>query len=368
MRILITNYRDIKHPQAGGAEVHLHRIFGRLVALGHPVMLFTTSFPGALEREIIDGIQVVRCGSDGMFQWNVWRHLRRLEKEFQPHIIVEDLNKLPVGVNQLTKTPKLIQIHHLWGFSIFKEAFFPIALGVWLAEKAIPFFYKNCHFVSVSPSTHRELLALGIPAHNASIIYNGTEDEFLGLEPCREKKPYFLWLGRIRRYKGIWVALEAFREFATQDPHTELWIAGGGPEQEAVQKAVQKWGLTQRVKLLGRVNAEQKRTLMRESLALLQTSFKEGWGLTVIEAAACGSTSIASRVPGLCDSIVDQETGLLFPAGDSKACAALMKQLATNTAMRKNLESAAHTWAQKFNWDRSAQETLELLQKISGSH
>lgn len=366
MRILVVNYRDRHHPQAGGAEVHLHRIFGRLVALGHPVCLLTTSFPGAPAREILDGIEVVRAGGDLAFQWTVLRRLSRLEQEFRPDVIVEDLNKLPVFVNFLTKTPKLIQIHHLWGFSIFRETAFPVAFGVWLAEKLIPLCYRGCAFVAVSPSTVQELAHLGVARERTSLVYNGTEEDYANLEVLREKKPYFLWLGRIRRYKGIWVALEAFRIYAANHSEGELWVAGGGPEEAKLREKVQAWGLQDRVRVLGRVSRDAKRDLMRGALALLQTSFKEGWGLTVIEAAACGTTTVASRVPGLQDSVRDLETGLLFPAGDVRACAAHMETIARNPALRTQLEVAAHRFARSFSWDRAARETLEVLQKVVG--
>lgn len=366
MRVLVVNYRDRLHPLAGGAEVHLHRIFGRLVALGHPVCLLTTSFPGAPARETLDGIEVIRSGGDLAFQWTVWRKLAQLEKEFRPDVIVEDLNKLPVFINYLSKTPKLIQIHHLWGFSIFREASFWVALGVWLAEKAIPLCYRDCTFVAVSPSTVHELEILGIPQARTRLVYNGTEEDYLQLELKRDKKPYFLWLGRIRKYKGIWVALEAFRIFAAAHPDGELWIAGGGPEEARLRKKIQALGLQQRVRVLGRVSPEAKRDLMRDATTLLQTSFKEGWGLTVIEAAACGTTTIASRVPGLQDSVRHQETGLLFTPGDAAECARHMATLWGNPPLRASLETAAHSFARTFSWDRAARETLEVLQEIIG--
>ncbi len=96
MKILILNYRDITHPLAGGAEVHLHRIFGRIAQLGHSVMLFTTGYKNAKKREIIDGIEIIRCGGDAFFQANVFFKLPGIIKKFKPDIIVEDLNKLPL--------------------------------------------------------------------------------------------------------------------------------------------------------------------------------------------------------------------------------------------------------------------------------
>ncbi|MDR0515806.1 MAG: glycosyltransferase family 4 protein [Fibromonadaceae bacterium] len=364
MKILILNYRDIKHPLAGGAEVHLHRIFGRLTELGHQVTLFTTSYENAPEHETLDGIEIIRCGSDAFFQFNVFRKVPSIVKSFQPNIIVEDLNKLPLFSPCVSKVPKLIQIHHLWKLSIFREAFFPVALAVWIGERLIPFVYRKCHFAAVSPSAKKELHGLGIANERISVIYNGTEAEYLEAEKIRDKSLYFLWLGRFRKYKGVWIAFDAFRAFAKKRPDVKLLFAGSGPEEAKMRAKTKKLGLEDRVEFLGMVGGEKKKELMGKALCLLQTSYKEGWGLTIIEAAACGTASIASNVSGLCDSVKDKETGLLFKAGSAASCAKKMEEIYSNAGIRVSMESAARAWASSFDWDNSARETLFLMQNI----
>ncbi len=362
MKILVINYRDIKHPQAGGAEVHLHRIFGKIASWGHEVVLVTTAFKDAPEREVVDDMKVVRFGGDLMFQLQVALRLRSLIREFKPDVIVEDLNKLPFFTPVLNRIPKFIQIHHLWGSSIFQEASFPVAFLVWFQERLIPYFYKGNKFAAVSPSTVSELQTLGIPSSDVSLIYNGCEEEWTAIEPQREKNDYFLWLGRLRRYKGVWVALEAFRKFAAKHPQGRLVFAGSGPEEKAMKEAVRRWGLQDRVEIKGWVSHDEKRDLLRNAVALVQSSFKEGWGLTIMEAAACGTTSLASRVPGLQDSVLDHRTGFLFQAGNSSELAELMHRVLANTIERKMLEADARTFALGFSWERAAKLTLEALQ------
>ncbi|GHV15971.1 glycosyl transferase family 1 [Fibrobacterales bacterium] len=367
MNILVLNYRDRSHPLAGGAEVHLHKIFGRLVELGHSVTLFTTSYKGAKSKEILDGIEVVRYGSDLSFQISIFLKVPHLIKDKKIDAVVEDLNKLPLFTPLLTKLPKLVQIHHLWKTSIFREAAFPIALAVYLGERIIPLFYKKCTFAAVSPSAKNELIELGIKGEQISVIYNGIDSELLETERVREKAPaFFLFLGRLRKYKGVWVALKAFKIFAKKYPEAKLIFAGTGSEEQKLKNSVQKWGLGDSVQFLGAVSGEKKRELLRGAIALLQTSFKEGWGLTVIEAASCGTVSIASNVSGLCDSVKDGETGLLFKAGNAADCAKKMVEIFSNSALRNNLESSAKIYASSFDWGNSATETLALLQKEIG--
>ena len=369
------------HPAAGGAEKHLHRIFGKIVEMGHTVVLFTTTFPGAKEREVVDGIQVIRKGGDLMFQLTVALNLKKLDREFNFDVVVEDLNKLPVFAHWFVRKPLLVQMHHLWRKSIFAEAIFPIAFMVWFFERIIPFFYRTQNFVVVSPSTKKELAEIGVDESRISVIYNGSEmppvaAQFRG-DSCESNEnvpvqdnalknaraPYFIWLSRVHRYKGIWTALEAFEKFSTKHPEVKLYVVGDGPLLKKLPTWIQSHGLDGKVELTGFVSAARKYELLSSSLALLQTSYKEGWGLTVMEAAQLCKTTIASDVPGLCDSVRDGETGILFPSGDAAACASAMEKIYSDAELRASLGKNAKRYAESFSWENSARETLELLER-----
>lgn len=361
------------HPAAGGAEKHLHRIFGKIVEMGHTVVLFTTTFPGAKEREVVDGIQVIRKGGDLMFQLTVALNLKKLDREFNFDVVVEDLNKLPIFAHWFVRKPLLVQMHHLWRKSIFAEAVFPVAFGVWFFERIIPFFYRTQNFVVVSPSTKKELAEIGVDESRISVIYNGSEkpkvaecaDLATGIaESCENTaNPYFIWLSRVHRYKGIWTALEAFEKFSKSHPDVKLYVVGDGPLLKKLPAWVKSHGLDGKVVLTGFVPAARKYELLSSSLALLQTSYKEGWGLTVMEAAQLCKTTIASDVPGLCDSVRDGETGILFPSGDAAACASAMEKIYGDAGLRAALGQNAKRYALTFSWENSARETLELLQR-----
>ena len=361
------------HPAAGGAEKHLHRIFGKIVEMGHTVVLFTTTFPGAKEREVVDGIQVIRKGGDLMFQLTVALNLKKLDREFNFDVVVEDLNKLPVFAHWFVRKPLLVQMHHLWRKSIFAEAVFPVAFGVWFFERIIPFFYRTQNFVVVSPSTKKELAEIGVDESRISVIYNGSEMPKVAecADSCESATnsvtsattPYFIWLSRVHRYKGIWTALEAFEKFSKSHPEVNLYVVGDGPLLKKLPTWIQSHGLEGKVVLTGFVSAARKYELLSSSLALLQTSYKEGWGLTVMEAAQLCKTTIASDVPGLCDSVRDGETGILFPSGDAAACASAMEKIYGDAELRASLGKNAKRYALTFSWEKSARETLELLER-----
>ena len=171
-----------------------------------------------------------------------------------------------------------------------------------------------------------------------------------------------MWLSRVHRYKGIWTALEAFETFAWKHPDIKLLVAGDGPLLKKIPAWLKQRNLENRVVLLGYVSPSKKQQLLRHAVALLQTSFKEGWGLTVVEAAKLGTTTIASDVPGLRDSVKNGETGLLFPMGDAHTCTMEMERLYGDDELRSRLSQEARIYADEFRWDTAADLTFNLLQ------
>lgn len=365
MNVLVVNYRDRMHPAAGGAEKHLHRIFKRIVAMGHRVVLLTTSFEGAKEREVVDGIEVVRSGGDLLFQLTVARLIKKLDREFDFDVVYEDLNKLPLFTPLLLKKPVLVQMHHLWRKSIFSEAPFPVAFGVWAFERIVPFIYRKQKFVVVSPSTKKELAEIGVHESRIDIVYNGSDPVEAPVVSASDG-PYFVWLSRVHRYKGIWIALRAFEKFSKRHPEVRLVVAGSGPLLKKLPSWLKSRGLSEKVCLTGFVSPERKRELLAGAIALLQTSFKEGWGLTVVEAAQLDTPTIASDVPGLKDSVKNGETGVLFPSGNVGACAEAMETLYSNAELRDSLAVAAKKYASSFTWDDAAAQTVALLESVIG--
>jgi len=364
MNILVLNWRDIKHPRAGGAEVRLHRVYEPIVKAGHKVFLITSRFEGAEETEILNGIEVHRLGNDVTFAPLCFWHLPGWIKQFSIDVVVEDFNKLPLLLPWRTHRPLLIQMHHLWKGSIFHETSFITALIVWLSEQTLRFVYKRETFCVVSDSTKKELHSMGIPLSRISIIHNGVDLAFYQPPQNPGREASLLWLGRIQKYKGIMDACLAFQKIAGKFPDLTLKIAGNGPSKNAVQAWVKAEGLMGRIRFLGFVSEEEKRTLLQHSLFLVQSSYKEGWGLTVIEANACGTPVIANNAPGLRDSVRDGVTGLLYPYMSVDGLADKMQQLIEDHALYKQLCGNVRGWAEQFQWETAAQETLALLQDV----
>ena len=363
MRILVVNWNDRENPNAGGAEVHLHEIFGRIAESGHRVDLLASGWSDGSPRAFLDGIDVHRTGTRYSFQFNARKYYTERLASNRYDVIVEDLNKIPLYTPRWGGPPVVTLVHHLFGATIFREAPPHMAASVWLAERGIAFVYKGRPFEAVSESTADDLAARGIPRKSIKVIYNGMDTEFFTpASSTRSERPLFAYVGRLKRYKGVDLILQAFATFNRDD--ASLAIAGAGDYRQHLEELAVALGIENRVRFLGFISKEEKRDLLRKSWASVFASPKEGWGLTNIEAQATGTPVIASDSPGLRESMIPGETGILVPHGDTIALAAAMRRFSDDRNLVESMGAAGRRFAGRFTWNRSADQTLAHLQQV----
>ena len=363
MRILSVNWNDRENPNSGGAEVHLHEIFGRIAAMGHRVDLLASGWQGSAPRAFIDGIDIHRVGTRYSFQFNARRYFQERLAGNRYDVLIEDLNKIPLYTPRWNGPPVVVLVHHLFGGTIFREAPLHMAASVWIAERGIPLVYRGRPFEAVSESTAEDLVARGIPRKSIRVIHNGMDTEFFTPAPAaRSSAPSFAYVGRLKRYKGVDLILQAF--MTLNDPTASLSIAGAGDYREHLEELASALGIADRVRFLGFISAEEKRDLLRKSWASVFASPKEGWGLTNLETQACGTPVIASDSPGLRESIVPDKTGFLVPHDNTVALAAAMRRLIDNPQLVETMGSAGRRFAERFTWERSSTQTIDHLQQV----
>jgi glycosyltransferase involved in cell wall biosynthesis len=366
MNILAVNWQDLENPHAGGAEIHFFEIFGRLAEVGHRVRLVCSGWPGAAATATIKGIEVHRRGGRHSFALRGRPAVRRAIAEERPDIVVEDVNKLPLFLASMTDVPFCVLVPHLFGETAFQEAPWPMAAAVWLGERPLPRAYRRAGFHAISESTRDDLVGRGVAAARIRVIHPGVDGQRFHPSPSdpRSAEPRFLYVGRLKRYKGIGLAIQALEVARRSRADLRLDIAGTGDHRAALERLAAELGQTDAVTFHGFVSEERKISLLRTAWANLFPSPKEGWGITVVEAAACGTPSLASDSPGLRDSVRHMETGYLVPHGDVGALAARMVELAGNPALVARLGEAARRFAERLTWARSAAETERHLQDI----
>ncbi|MGH7544779.1 MAG: glycosyltransferase family 4 protein, partial [Gemmatimonadota bacterium] len=237
---------------------------------------------------------------------------------------------------------------------------------VWTAERLLPRVYAGIPVQAVSESTADDLVARGLARGRISVIHNGVDLERFRPDPRVPKfeAPAFLYLGRLKRYKGLEGILDVVAEIVGQGEAVYWIVAGKGDHERVLRKRVRTMRLRTVVELRGFVSEEEKIELLRRAWAVLYPSPKEGWGITNLEAAACGTPVIASDSPGLRDSVRPGVSGLLVPHGDRDAWVRAILRLVWEPGLRERLSRGAREFAQGFSWDRAADETEAHLHRV----
>jgi glycosyltransferase involved in cell wall biosynthesis len=369
VNILLVNWNDRENPQAGGAEIHLHEIFGRLVATGHRVDLIASGWTGAAPEAHLDGIHVRRVGGRASFALLARGSVRaalRAGGDGGYDIVVEDINKLPLFLPSLTALPCCAIVPHLFGTTAFAEASWPVAALVWAAERLIPRLYRDAGFHVISRSTRDDLVGRGIEPNRIAVIYPGIDSVWYAPDPGTPRRPHptFLYVGRLKRYKGVDIALQALALARSSRPDLTLEIAGTGDDRRRLESRARALDVGDAVRFLGYVPEEDKRRLLRSAWAVVFPSPKEGWGISNVEAAACGTPALASDSPGLRETVRHGETGFLVPHGDVSALARRMLELASDPGLVARLGAGARAFALPLTWERAAEATERHLERI----
>ena len=363
MRLLVVNWQDRENPLAGGAEIHLHEIFERLAARGHEVTMLCGGWPGCPPRAALGGIDVHRTGIRQTFALIAWAYYARLLASRPFDVLVEDINKMPLYTPLWGARRSVACVPHLFGGTAFQELAAPLAAAVWLSERPIPVVYRRTPFEAISESTADDLVARGIAREHVRVIYPGASCDYYTPDAAqRAATPVFAYLGRLKKYKGVDLVIRAFA--GVTDSRAVLEIAGEGDYRPALERLAASLDLTARVRFLGFVSEADKLALLRRSWATAFASPKEGWGLTNIEASACGTPVVASNSPGIRESVRDGETGFLVPHGDIAALAAAMQRLCDAPDLVARLGASGRRFAESFTWDRAADETARHLQQV----
>ena len=368
MKILLVNWNDRENPQAGGAEIHLHELFGRIASSGtgggHDVHLIASGWPGCAPRAVVDGMQVTRIGGRHSFALRGRGAVRRALRAQPFDVVIEDINKLPLFLPMLTSLPFVAIVPHLFGTTAFAEASPPMATVVWAAELPIPWIYRRAAFHAISESTRDDLVRRGVSKERIVVIHPGVDSQAYRPDPAtpRVAHPTFLYLGRLKRYKGVEFALRALAIARAARPDMTLDICGQGDDRPRLERLAGALGLRDAVRFLGYVPEEEKKRLLRRAWAVVFPSPKEGWGITNVEAAASGTPALASDSAGLRESVQHQITEYLVPHGDAQGLADRMLALAAAPAAVERLGRAARTFAEGLSWDAAARATVAHIE------
>ena len=368
MRILHTLYDDIRNPWCGGGGAVRAFQINRRLAGRHEITRVSGNFPGALQREVVEGIHVHRIGTSRSYALSRLSYslllpfyLRRQRFD----LWVNDFSAFaPVWAPARLRRRAILLLHHLM-FRHATEKYRFAGLLAELAEALIARLYGE--IIAVSPSTRNQARCLAGPDARIAVVHNGVDEAcFI---PNAPEQDYILYFGRLDTYnKGLDILMDAFARLAGPGADVRLVVAGRGtPErQRELATLAGALGIADRVDIPGPVSEAQKRELFGGAICVCVPSRYEGWGIAAVEAGAAGKAVIGSDIPGLTDAVRRDQTGLLVPPGDVDALAEAMERLIRDPALRRTLGEEGRRWARRFTWDRVAQEQERVYEQALG--
>lgn len=363
--VLFLNWRDTGHPDGGGSEVYLETVADGLAQLGYPTTVFTAAYPGAARHEQRpSGVRIVRRGG----RLSVYP---RAALEFwrgrlgRPQVVVEAQNGIPF-LSRLwaRKSDGIVLVHHIHREQ-WRVVLGPVQarIGWWLESRVAPRINRGSQYVAVSHVTRRELAELGVRESDIQVVHNGTSPR-PPIPVSRAARPTLLALGRLVPHKRVEIAIDAVADLVPEFPDVQLIVAGRGWWSAELAGYVARRGLEDHVQLVGFVSPERRHELYAQSWVSLVPSLKEGWGLTVVEAAVHATPTVAFHsAGGVAESIVDGQTGLL--ADDQASFVAHVRTLLRDQAMRERLGSNAERYARQFIWEQTVADFAALINKLA---
>jgi len=364
IRILILNWRDSKHVWGGGAEVYVEELAKNWVKEGHKVTLFCGNDGNCKRNEVIDGIRVVRRGGFYMvYFWAFLYYIFRFRGKFD--VVIDCENGIPFFTPLYARVPRVLLIHHVHQDVFRNHLVFPLSFfAMFLEARLMPFLYRKTQVVTISESSKKAIVNKNLTRRKRIEIVNPGVDLDLFRKTKKTISPTFTYVGRLKHYKNVDVAIRAFLQVLRIYQEARFLIVGKGEEETNLKNLAKELGIEKYVIFAGFVSEKKKSQLLAQSWAAIQPSSFEGWGITVIEANACATPVIASRIDGLSDSVRDGSTGLLVPVKDEKVLAKAMEGMITDKKYRRELSKNAYQWSKNFSWEKSAREFLKIIFKV----
>jgi glycosyltransferase involved in cell wall biosynthesis len=366
-RILIINWRSPNDPRAGGAEIVTLEHAKRWVAAGHHVVWLSLPYSD-LRTECLEGVECVYVGRVFPRGLSIAQSLgflmlsRAIFLAYKSHyqgnvdIVIEEIHGIPLGTPLYVSEPLVSYIHEVAGEIWDRMYPFPFNRIGKIMEQTLLRLYRRIPFVTPSPSTQRQLKELGIESE-IHVAHNGLTLELGTCTPNKEGVLTVLFLNRFVKMKGPERALKMFAVLRNRQP-AKLWLAGKGNSDyvQRLRKQAEDLGVERDVIFWGAVSEAKKKELLSRAHVLINTSYKEGWGLVNIEANSQGTPVVAFRVPGNIDSVAEGISGFLCEDDDLPQMVDNIIRAATTLTPSTCIE-----YASQYEWDASSGKFLSVL-------
>jgi glycosyltransferase involved in cell wall biosynthesis len=358
-RIDVIAWRDFDDPEAGGSELHAHRIIAAWSDAGLDVSLTTSSVPGAPVEVLRNGCRVQRrSGRYAVFpRTMVSGALGRIGSGDG---LVEIWNGMPFFSPLWAHCPSVVFLHHvhaeMWGMVLPP---WMARIGYAVEHRLAPPVYRRSRLITLSESSKREIVErLHLSSDRIEVAPPGIDPQF---SPGGERSPVPLVVavGRLVPVKRFHLLIDALVELRRQIPDLRATIAGEGYERPALEARIRAAGAEEWISLRGYVPDDDLVELYRRAWVVAAASQREGWGMTVTEAGACGTPAVATRIGGHEDAVVDGRSGLLIDAPGELATA--LGKVLRDEVLRRRLGHGALEHSARFTWEATDVATLAVL-------
>jgi glycosyltransferase involved in cell wall biosynthesis len=356
MRILWFNWRDIRHPDAGGAEVLTHEIMKRFVQRGYEMTLFCPKVEGRPTEEEIDGVNIVREGG----KYTTYSHGRSFFKRHVDRydLVIDEVNPRPfLNPRILNGKPALVLFHQLIREEWFYELPFPFSYFCYFFENRWLLPYRQTPTLTVSQSSRNDLEAIGFK--DVKVIPMGISVKPLNEVGKKEDAPTIAFIGRLKKHKLPNHAINAFKIIKKNIPTAKMWVIGDGYMLNGLKKMN-----CRDVIFFGHVENREKYDLLSRAHLVLIPSMREGWGLIVTEANAMGTPVVAYDVNGLRDSVRSGKNGMLVNDNTPESLARCASTMLTDTKVLQKFSVDALEYSRQFTWDRTVDYFSTQIDKM----
>ena len=364
-RIHFVAWRDLDDPEAGGSELHAHKVASLWAAAGLDVTFRTSAVHGTSETLTRDGYRVLRrAGRYGVFPGAAWEGVRMGHRPGDA--LVEVWNGMPFLSPLWYRGPRIVFLHHvhaeMWGMVLPPTL---ARLGDTMERRIAPRFYRRSRVVTLSESSRREIVdMLHLRPEQVTVAPPGVDERYAP-GGQRSVTPLVVAVGRLVPVKRFDALMRALAPLKADHPDLEAVIIGEGYERSSLEALRAELGVADWIRLPGRVGDDELVDWYRRAWVVASSSQREGWGMTLTEAAACGTPAVATNIAGHADAVVEGKSGLLVD--DVADFSAALRRVLGDEVLRSRLSKGALERARWFTWDATARRALEALASEAAS-
>lgn len=369
MRILILNWRDIKNPSSGGAEILTHEIAKRWVSQGHSVTQFSSTFKGAESAELIDGVKVIRRGHpDARYLFNsvhfkaFWYYVKNFRGKID--VVIDEVHGLPFFTPFFVQEKIVVLICEVAG-NLWVKLYGPIfgTIGRIVENCYLRFIYRSLKYLTISDSTRKDLINKGVNRDLITVLPMGITKPEIDKKYKKEKNLTLLYVGRLSKSKGIEDTILGFKTIVSKVPGSTLWIVGRGEDKytSELKKMIDSLHLLRSVEFFGFVTERKKFELMSRAHILVSASLKEGFGLTIPEAGSVHTPAIVYRTAGLSDIVIDGKSGIICKKNTPQELSHAVLRIWQDKILYGKLSEGAYEESKKYSWNKTSKVALSIL-------